>query len=121
VRVDGTDIVLVATGSEVHLASDAAILLAEQGISARVVSVPCVEVFNNQPDVYRASVLGTDLPVFTLEAGSTAMWSAVARNGGVAIGIDHFGASAPAEVLAEHYGFTPEAVVATVTEAFSQS
>jgi transketolase len=121
VRVDGTDIVLVATGSEVHLASDAAILLAEQGISARVVSVPCVEVFNNQPDVYLSSVLGTDLPVFTLEAGSTAMWSAVARNGGVAIGIDHFGASAPAEVLAEHYGFTPEAVVARVTEAFSQS
>jgi transketolase len=119
VRVDGTDIVLVATGSEVHLASDTATLLAEQGISARVVSVPCVEVFNDQPDVYRASVLGTELPVFTLEAGSTALWSAVARNGGVAIGIDHFGASAPAEVLAEHYGFTPEAVAATVTETLS--
>jgi transketolase len=121
VRVGGTDIVLVATGSEVPLASDAAILLAEQGISARVVSVPCVEVFNNEPDDYRASVLGADLPVFTLEAGSTAMWNAVARNGGVAIGIDHFGASAPADVLAEHYGFTPEAIAATVTETLSQS
>ena len=118
-RVDGTDIVLVTTGSEVHLASDAATLLAEQGISARVVSVPCVEVFNDQDDVYRVSVLGTELPVFTLEAGSTALWSAVAGNGGVAIGIDHFGASAPAEVLAEHYGFTPEAVAATVTETLS--
>lgn len=121
VRVDGTDIVLVATGSEVPLASDAADLLAEQGISARVVSVPCVEVFNNQPDDYRALVLGVDLPVFTIEAGSTAMWSAVARNGGVAIGIDHFGASAPADVLAEHYGFTPEAIAATVIETLSQS
>jgi len=121
VRVDGTDVVLVATGSEVPLAADAAILLAEQGISARVVSVPCVEVFNDQPDDYRASVLGVDLPVFTLEAGSTAMWSAVTRNGGAAIGIDHFGASAPADVLAEHYGFTPEAVATTVIETFSQS
>ncbi|MCL1587337.1 MAG: transketolase [Actinomycetia bacterium] len=121
VRVDGTDIVLVATGSEVPLASDAANLLAEQGISARVVSVPCVEVFNNQPDDYRAVVLGVNLPVFTIEAGSTAMWSAVARNGGLAIGIDHFGASAPADVLAVHYGFTPEAIAATVIETLSQS
>jgi transketolase len=121
VRVDGTDIVLLATGSEVALASDAATLLTEQGVSARVVSVPCVEVFNRQPDEYRASVLGSELPVFTLEAGSTAMWSAVARNGGVAIGIDHFGASAPADVLAEHYGFTPVAVAATITETLSQS
>ena len=120
-RVDGTDIVLVATGSEVPLASDAATVLAEKGISARVVSVPCVEVFNNQPDDYRAIVLGANLPVFTIEAGSTAMWSAVARNGGVAIGIDHFGASAPADVLAWHYGFTPEAVAATVIETLSQS
>ena len=121
VRVDGTDIVLVATGSEVPLAADAANLLAEQGISARVVSVPCVEVFNLQPDDYRAVVLGVDLPLFTIEAGSTAMWSAGGRKGGVAIGIDHFGASAPADVLAGHYGFTPEAVAATVTETLSHS
>jgi transketolase len=120
VRVDGSDIVVVATGSEVPLATEAAALLAERGISARVVSVPCLEVFNSQPHEYRESVLGGGMPVFTLEAGSTAMWDAVARGGGIAIGIDHFGASAPAEVLAEHYGFTPEAVAATITGTLSQ-
>jgi transketolase len=120
VRVDGSDIVVVATGSEVPLATEAAALLAERGILARVVSVPCVEVFNSQPHEYRESVLGGGVPVFTLEAGSTAMWDAVARGGGIAIGIDHFGASAPAEVLAEHYGFTPEAVAATITGTLSQ-
>jgi len=121
VRVDGSDVVIVATGSEVPLASEAATVLTERGISARVVSVPCVEVFDSQPPDYRESVLGDGLPVFTIEAGSTAMWSAVVRNGGIAIGIDHFGASAPADVLAHHYGFTPEAVAATISETLSQS
>jgi len=120
VRVDGTDVVIVASGSEVPLATAAAAVLAGNGVSARVVSVPCVEVFENQSPAYRDSVLGTGLPVFTLEAGSTAIWNAVARNGGIAIGIDHFGASAPADVLAERYGFTPDAVAATITETLSQ-
>ena len=120
VRVDGSDVVIVATGSEVPLASEAADVLTESGISARVVSVPCVEVFDSQPPDYRESILGRGLPVFTIEAGSTAMWGAVVRNGGIAIGIDHFGASAPADVLAQHYGFTPEAVAATITETLAQ-
>jgi transketolase len=119
VREDGSDIVVVASGSEVALASDAAAALADDGVSVRVVSMPCVEVFTGQSAEYRESVLGRDLPVFTLEAGSTAMWDSVARNGGIAIGIDHFGASAPAPVLAEHFGFTPDAVAATITEALS--
>jgi transketolase len=120
VRADGSDLVVVASGSEVSLAIDAAAVLAEAGISVRVVSMPCVEVFTEQPAEYRASVLGTDLPVFTLEAGSTALWNSMASNGGVAIGIDHFGASAPASVLAEHFGFTPAAVAATITESLSR-
>ncbi|MEN8238810.1 MAG: transketolase [Actinomycetota bacterium] len=121
VRVDGSDVVVMATGSEVSLAEGTAAVLAERGVSVRVVSVPCVEVFNAQAHEYRESVLGTALPVFTLEAGSTGMWDAVARNGGIAIGIDHFGASAPADVLAHHYGFTPEAVASTIIETLSQS
>jgi transketolase len=120
VRADGSDLVVVASGSEVSLAIDAAAVLAEAGISVRVVSMPCVEVFTEQPAEYRASVLGTDLPVFTLEAGSTALWNSMAINGGVAIGIDHFGASAPASVLAEHFGFTPAAVAATITDSLSR-
>lgn len=121
VRVAGSDVVVIATGSEVGLAEDAALLLADQGHSVRVVSMPCVEVFAEQSDVYRASVLGDGLPVFTIEAGSTAIWSAMAQHGGTAIGIDHFGASAPAAVLAEQYGFTPESVASTIENALSVS
>ncbi len=121
VRVEGTGVVIVATGSEVPLAEEAAVLLDRAGVSARVVSMPCVEVFTSQPADYRAVVLGTDMPVFTLEAGSTAMWQAVTRNGGIAIGIDHFGASAPADVLAQQYGFTPEAVASTIIETLAHS
>ncbi len=121
VRVDGSDIVVIATGSEVPLAEDAAVVLGEQGMSVRVVSMPCVEIFASQPPGYRDDVLGTDLPVFTIEAGSTAMWDAMARNGGISIGIDHFGASAPADVLAVHYGFTAQAVASTITDTLSQS
>ena len=110
VRVDGTDAVIVATGSEVPLAEGAASLLGERGISVRVVSMPCVEIFNDQGEAYREDVLGTDLPVFTLEAGTTQTWESIAVRGGIAIGIDYFGASAPASVLAEQYGFTAEAV-----------
>ncbi|MCZ7532506.1 MAG: transketolase [Acidimicrobiia bacterium] len=117
IRRDGTDIVLVATGSEVPLAEDAAVVLGESGLSVRVVSMPCVERFNQQSSEYRDAVLGSDLPVFTLEAAATFGWSRFVSNGGVAIGIDRYGASAPAEVLAEKFGFTPDAVAATISSA----
>ncbi|MDJ0792430.1 MAG: transketolase, partial [Acidimicrobiia bacterium] len=106
VRVPGEDVVLVATGSEVPLAVAAAALAASEGVSIRVVSMPSTEVFDRQDDSYRASVLGSDLPVFTIEAGVTRGWLAVAARGGEPIGIDRFGASAPAGVLAEEFGFT---------------
>lgn len=115
IRVPGEDIVLVATGSEVGLAEESAALLAGQGISVRVVSMPSVEVFMAQDERYRGSVLGTGLPVFTLEAGVTPLWRAMATNGGIAIGLDRFGASAPSSVLAEQFGFTPEAVAESIT------
>jgi transketolase len=120
IRVDGSDVVIVATGSEVPLAEDVAQALADDGISVRVVSMPCVEIFASQGRAYRHDVLGTELPVFTLEAGSTQTWGSVTANGGVAIGIDHFGASAPAAVLADKYGFTPEAVAATIAATLAE-
>jgi transketolase len=121
VRMAGDDVVLIATGSEVSLAEDAAALLAATGTSVRVVSMPCVEQFDEQPDDYRNEVLGMDLPVFTLEAGTTYGWSRFTNNGGIAIGIDHYGASAPASVLAEKFGFTPEAVAEVIGSAASKS
>jgi len=102
--------VLVATGSEVSLALQAADLLAAEGRSWRVVSLPCWEAFFAQDEAYRRSVLGEGLPIASLEAGSTFGWERVVGAGGLAIGIDHFGASAPAGRLAAEWGFTPEAV-----------
>jgi len=105
----GDDAVLVATGSEVHVAIEAAELLAEAGTSLRVVSMPCVEAFDAQDETYRRAVLG-QLPVATLEAGVTMGWHRFTGPDGLAMGIDHFGASAPWKKLADHWGFTGPAV-----------
>lgn len=121
VRRSGDQVVIVATGSEVALAEGAAEVLFRSGISTRVVSMPCVERFAEQSEPYRASVLGTDLPVFTLEAGTTFGWDSFTSNGGHAIGIDRYGASAPAAVLAEQFGFTPTAVAEAIESSLPPS
>ena len=110
IRRDGTDATLVATGSEVQLAERATELLAADGISIRVVSMPCWEAFAAQDDEYRADVLPDTMPVATLEAASTFGWAEFAGRDGLCIGIDHFGASAPWTVIAAEWGFTPESV-----------
>ncbi|MFQ5948153.1 MAG: transketolase [Acidimicrobiia bacterium] len=107
---DGEDMVLVATGSEVWVALEAAVLLAGDGISVRVVSLPCWEAFFAQEEGYRRSVLGEGLPRASLEAAATLGWERITGTGGLQIGIDHFGASAPWKVIAEQWGLTPEAV-----------
>jgi len=111
---DGTDAILVATGSEVATALGAAELLEEQGISLQVVSMPCVEVFLEQTDEYRAGVLNPGLPVASLEAAATLGWQRFTGKDGLTMGIDHFGASAPAKRLAEEFGFTAGAVATRV-------
>jgi transketolase len=111
----GDDAVLIATGSEVHVALDAAEALVDDGISLRVVSMPCVEAFDTQDPDYRAQVLG-NLPTVTLEAGVTYGWDRFTGVNGLTIGVDHFGASAPWKRLAEEWGFTGEAVAARVAE-----
>jgi transketolase len=108
------DCVLIATGSEVGLAVDAARRLTEAGRRIRVVSMPCTEVFDTQPQQYRDSVLPAGVPRVAIEAGvRDGWWRYVAGNGAV-IGMDGFGASAPAKKLFEHFGFTPDNVVRTV-------
>ena len=106
----GTEAVLVATGSEVWVALEAAEILSERGRSVRVVSLPCWEAFFAQDEAYRTEVLGGALPVASLEAASTFGWERVTGGGGLAIGIDRFGVSAPWKAIAEEFGFTPEAV-----------
>ena len=110
----GDDMVLVATGSEVSLALGAAELLAERGTSARVVSLPCWEVFLDEDEAYRDEVLGEGLPIASIEAGVTSGWQQITGRSGLNLGIDRFGASAPYKVIADHIGFTPEGVAERV-------
>ncbi len=117
IRREGSDVVVIATGSEVGLAEASAVELASNGISLRVVSMPCVECFTSQPNEYQKQVLGMDLPVFTLEAGTTALWRGFTLHGGEAIGIDRFGASAPAGRLAGAFGFDAETVARRIAAA----
>lgn len=108
------DLILIGTGSELELARLAAVKLAEEGIQARVVSMPCFEVFKRQPLEYREGVLPSWCRKrVVVEAGSTEHWRCIAGLDGAVIGIDRFGESAPGEVLMKHFGFTVENVVAT--------
>jgi len=103
------DVVLVATGSEVSLAVDAAARLHGDGIAARVVSLPCLELFLEQSADFRRGVIPDDgTPIVAVEAArGESLWRVLGANG-LIYGIDRFGASAPAADLARAYGFTAE-------------
>ena len=108
-------LVLIATGSEVGLALAAQKVLAADGIEARVVSMPCTQLFDQQTIDYKLAVLPPDLPKIAIEAGVTDGWWKYVHGGqtpGAVIGIDTFGESAPAPVLMKHFGLTVENVVA---------
>ncbi|MEX2425006.1 MAG: transketolase [Acidimicrobiia bacterium] len=116
---DGTDVVVVATGSEVSVALDAADVLESRGISVRVVSLPSWFRFFAQSDEYRREVLGEGIPRVSVEAASTFGWERVVGIDGLTIGLDHFGASAPAGVIAEQFGFTGPAVAERIADWLS--
>ncbi len=112
--------VLIATGSEVELALEAQALLHDAEIPTRVVSMPSWELFEDQPDVYRESILPSDIPAkLSVEAGSTFGWSRWTGERGASIGIDEYGASAPAGQLYEKFGLTVDAIVARVRQLVS--
>jgi transketolase len=117
-EADGeANIILIATGSEVALAVSAAEALAAEGISARVVSMPCTDIFDAQPEAYRESVLPSDTRTrLVIEAGVTETWWRYAGDHGQVIGIDRFGASAPAQKLFERFGFSVDNVVRVAKE-----
>ncbi|GAB4470228.1 MAG: transketolase [Anaerolineae bacterium] len=107
------DLILIGTGSEVHLAIQAADVLAAEGIGARVVSLPCFELFDAQPQAYRDAVLPPDGPArLAVEAGVTLGWHKYLGGHGDVIGLDRFGASAPASIVMKELGFSVENVVA---------
>ncbi|HVU00187.1 MAG TPA: transketolase [Polyangiaceae bacterium] len=108
------DLVLIASGSEVHVAVQAKKILEGKGKRVRVVSAPCLEAFAELPESARAAVLGKDARRVSIEAGRTPPWHGILGDGGLAIGIDRFGASAPAGKLAEELGLTAERVAAQI-------
>jgi transketolase len=110
------DIVLMATGSEVHLALEAASALETRGIAARVVSLPSWELFDRQPPEYRAAVLPQGIPRLAIEAGTTIGWERYTGRRDAIVGLDGFGASAPGPVVYANLGFTVQAVVEKATK-----
>ena len=114
------DLVLIATGSEVSLAVDAKTILQAKGVRVRVVSMPCWELFDAQPQSYKDEVLPPSIAArMSIEAGATLGWSKYVGDRGFAFGIDHFGTSAPGADVARSFGFTPENVANVALEKFA--
>lgn len=105
------DIVLIGSGSEVALVLSAADALAEEGTKARVVSMPCWELFDGQPQAYRESVLPGGVPRLAVEAGSPMGWHKYVGDRGTVIGLERFGASAPGPTVMKELGFSVDNVV----------
>jgi transketolase len=110
------DVVLVGTGSEVHVCNAAIDVLDEQGVKARLVSMPCVENFLAQADDYRDDVLPPGVPRVAVEAAATLGWERIVGVDGAIVGMTTFGASAPQKDLYKHFGFTPEHVAEVAKE-----
>lgn len=107
------DVILIATGSEVSLAVEAAAKLEAESIATRVVSAPCIEWFAEQSEAYRESVLPSAVKArVSVEAGLTSGWRGIVGDAGASIGIDHYGASADYATLYREFGITTDAVVA---------
>lgn len=116
------DVLLIATGSEVHVAIAGAKILEEQGIRVQVVSAPCLEWFAEQNEAYKESVLPAAVKArVSIEAGVGIGWRELVGSTGEIISLDHFGASASASHLFKEFGFTPEAVASAAKRSIANS
>ena len=116
------DVLLIATGSEVHVAIAGAKILEDQGISVQVVSAPCLEWFAEQNEAYKESVLPAAVKArVSIEAGVGIGWRELVGSTGEIISLDHFGASASASHLFKEFGFTPEAVASAAKRSIANS
>ena len=115
------DITLLASGSEVSLAVEASDLLKQEGISAAVVSIPCLEKFETQTQDYRNQVLQPGVPVVIVEAAVEQSWGKYIGTNGKFVGMSTFGASAPGNDLFKHFEITTEKVVSTAKEALKSN
>ncbi len=110
-----SELTIVASGSEVALAVDAGKLLQAKGVAVRVVSMPCMELFNQLPAAKRAEIIPPQSKKVSIEAGSTWGWEKIVGSDGLLIGKDDYGASAPGEVLADKFGLVPDKVAAKIS------
>ena len=118
---DPPELILISTGTEVHICTRAADLLEAEDIPTRVVSMPCVENFAAQPSEYRDRVLPPEVKArVSVEAASTFGWHRWVGEEGEVIGMQTFGASAPAGALYKHFGFTPERIVESCREVIKR-
>ena len=121
---DARKVIILATGSEVEIALDAAGKLEAGGIGTDVVSMPCTERFDAQPWDYREEILpdvsNREILRVSIEAGTTFGWERYTGLHGLRIGIDRFGVSAPAKDAYQFFGLTPDAVSARVLEHMKQ-
>jgi transketolase len=116
------EVILMATGSEVSLAVAARTTLEAEGVPTRVVSMPCLEWFDAQPEAYRHSVLPTRVKArVSVEAGIAQGWWRYLGDGGEVVSLEHFGASAPYQTLYEQFGLTPSAVVAAAHRSLART
>jgi transketolase len=119
---DKCEVILIATGSEVHLALSAREHLLSIGVKARVVSAPCLEWFVKQPVSYQEKVLPKNIKArVSIEAGIAQSWYQFIGDSGVPVSLEHFGASASAPVLFKEFGFTVENIVKAAKESISKA
>ncbi len=115
------EVILIATGSEVHLALESRTRLASEGVQARVVSVPSTDLFSMQSAQYRDKVLVPGVPLLVIEAGASLGWRSYVGPQIAVIGVDTFGASAPGPVVMQQYGFTVQNVCKQVQNLLRQT
>ena len=104
------NLTIIASGTEVELALRVQEKLKENNIHSKVVSMPCMELFDKQPDVYRKDIIDENSLIITIEAGSTLSWKKYIKNKGINIGIDQFGESAPYKDIYSHYGLSEDKI-----------
>ncbi|MCJ8519579.1 transketolase [Pseudorhizobium tarimense] len=119
VSASDAKVTIFASGSEVEVALKAHGMLEQKGITARVVSVPCVELFMDQPEDYREAIIGTSPVKVAVEAAVREGWDAIIGSDGIFVGMKSFGASGPAKDLYKHFGITAEAVVEAAEKRLS--
>ncbi|MBS9777887.1 MAG: transketolase [Gammaproteobacteria bacterium] len=115
----GSDITIIATGSEVDLAIETAEKLSKHNISAQVVSMPCYDIYRTQDSAYQAQTIPPKQSRVVIEAGSTMVWEGLVAGNGFVVGMDSFGASAPADTLFKNYGFDSDAITAKIQTLLS--